>query len=225
MRFPSRYINSDILKVVVKDRQVMFGNNYQGGVARIINQFIKSKVSSPVRVWRPWILVEIGFLLAVIALFNLFPQLIGISRSPDAVAEPLPLVATGFITLIPWLNLWWGLALGLNLVILFFDIRQPVANWARVAVNLFGLLLLLQLVIGGPVISFNPAWTSLHSANEMTVARIEKELTPILTAAETVALSMAILALGYSSYQKIRGLLPVSMDSLAGRVNGSKPSS
>jgi hypothetical protein len=189
---------------LTKDRQILFKDKFMGSTVRFVRRMKYTFANGPVRVWRPWIFVEIGFLLAILALFNLFPQLIGISRSPDAVSEPLPLVAKGFVEHLAWLNLWWGLAIVVNLMILLFNLQGPLVRWARLALNLFGLFVLLRLVIGGPILSFNPAWADVQSANTVALTRIEKELAPILSLVESVALSMAILALGITSLQKIR---------------------
>ncbi|MGB3716540.1 MAG: hypothetical protein WA996_19140 [Candidatus Promineifilaceae bacterium] len=194
-----------------------------GSATRLASRTSKKTASSPVRVWRPWILVEIGFLLAVIALFNLFPQLIGIDRSPDAASEPMPFIAPGFIETMPWLNLWWGLALGLNLVILFLNFRQPLVRWARLGINIFGLFLLLRLVFAGPIIGLNPAWLSVQSADAATLGRVANELAPILSLTVTVAISVAIVALGYSSLAKLRYLSLSPIKNIRSDLDGVDP--
>jgi hypothetical protein len=185
----------------------MLSHRFTGSISRLASRTSIKTASSPVRIWRPWILAEIGFLLAVIALFNLFPQLIGIDRSPDVASEPLPFIASGFIQTMPWLNLWWGLALGMNLAALLLNIREPLIRWSRLVINILGLLILVRLVFAGPIISINPAWISTQSTDTVTIGRIVYELAPILTMAVTVAISVAIFALGYSSLLKLRLLI------------------
>lgn len=180
----------------------------------------RETTSSPVRVWKIWMLVEISFLLAVIALFNLFPQLIGIDRSPDAVAELLPFIAPGIIDTLPWLNLWWGLALGLNLAAIIFTIRSSRVKWARLAVNLIGLTMLLRLVVAGPIIALNPVWLSIQTADPSTVALVEKQLAPVLSMAITLSITIAILALSYSSFTRFRHLLNPHLRIITSKVDG-----
>jgi hypothetical protein len=189
----------------------MLGSRKSGSASRLASRMSKKTASSPVRIWRPWIFVEIGFLLAVIALFNLFPQLIGINRSPDAASQLMPFIAPGLIGALPWLNLWWGLALSLNLLLLFNRFRKPLVRWARLSVNIFGLFLLIKLVFAGPIIGFNPAWLSVHSADTASLGRVANELAPILSLTVTIAISVAIVALSYTSLAKLRdlGLSPI----------------
>lgn len=188
----------------------MLSNRKTGSPSRIAIRLSKIAAPRPVRVWRRWLVVEIGFLFAVITLFNLFPQLIGIDRSPDAVSQPMPLSAPGFIETLPWLNLWWGLALSLNIVILFFYVRPSLVKFARLAINLFGLILLLHLLITGPVIGFNPAWLSDQSANVETLANLEAVVAPVLSLLTAAAISIAVLALSYTSLLKLRHLFLLS---------------
>ncbi len=201
----------------------MLSSRKSGSASRLASRTSKKTASSPGRVWRPWILVEIGFLLAVIALFNLFPQLIGIDRSPDAASQPMPFIAPGFIETMPWLNLWWGLALSLNLLLLFINLRQPLVRWARLGVNLFGLFLLLRLVFAGPIIGFNPAWLSVHSADAASLGRVVNELAPILSLTVTIAISVAIVALSYTSLAKLRYLGLSSIKNIRSIFNSVDP--
>jgi hypothetical protein len=179
-----------------------------------------SSEPNSVRVWRSWIIVEIGFLLAVIALFNLFPQLIGISRSPDAVTANLPFTVPGIVESLPWLNLWWVLALTLNFVVVVFTIRTPKVKWARVAINLFGLVILVRLVLMGPLVGFNPEWVSIPNADPSMAANLENELAPVLSLVIAISLSIAIAALSFNSLMKIRFLLESPMRTLSGKLDG-----
>jgi hypothetical protein len=163
-------------------------------------------------------IVEIGFLLAVITLFNLFPQLIGINRTPDAVTDPLPFIAPGFIEALPWMNVWWGLALALNIFTALFLAPSPKLLWARIFMNLLGLFVLLRLFFVGPIVAFNPAWLSLQTTEPKLIALMEKELAPALSLAVTISITGAIAALGYSTLAKARtlllrlGLIPGKLD-------------
>jgi hypothetical protein len=207
-------------RIITMARRFLLENKNQGSVMRMSGRMSKQTTSSPVRVWKTWIIVEISFLLAVIALFNLFPQLIGIDRSPDAVTEPLPLIAPAFIDTLPWLNLWWGLAIGLNLAAFLFTFRSSKVKWARLAVNLVGLVMLLRLVFAGPIIAFNPVWLSIQTADPSTIALMEKQLAPVLSLAISLSLTVAILALSYSSFTKLRYLLDTRMRFITSKIEG-----
>ncbi len=213
-------IKAKIYRIIAKDRRFMLRNRNMGSSMRSTGRMSKKSTPNPVRVWRFSIIVEIGFLLDVIVLFNLFPQLIGINGSPDAVTEPLPFTAPGIIESLPWLNIWWGLALVLNIAVVAFTIRSAKVKWARLAINLFGLILLVRLVLTGPLLGFNSDWLLIQSADPLMLARVENELAPILSLAITFSISIAIVALSFSSLMKMRFLLESPMKTISSKLDG-----
>ena len=188
-------------------RRLVQSSENWGSLMRMSGRMSSQTVQSPVRVWKTWMIVEISFLLAVIALFNLFPQLIGIDRSPDAVADPLPLIAPGIIDSLPWLNIWWGLALALNIVVVAFVLKSSKVKWARLVINVIGLIMLLRLIFIGPLIAFNPEWLAVQAADPSTIAFMEKQLAPVLSVGISLSITAAILALSYSSINRFRMLI------------------
>ena len=199
-------------------RRLARSSENRGSLMRMSGRMNSQTAQSPVRIWKTWMIVEIGFLLAVIALFNLFPQLIGIDRSPDAVTDPLPLIAPGIIDSLPWLNIWWGLALALNVLVVVFMLRSPKVSWARLALNFAGLILLLRMIFIGPLIAFNPEWLALQAADPSTLALMEKELAPALSVGITLFITAAILALGLNMIAKLRVLLSPYMRPVRSRL-------
>ena len=182
--------------------------NAVGSASLIATREGRRTAPSPVRIWRSWIFVEIGFLLALIALFNLFPGLVGIDRTPDAAFTSMPLIAPRLSSSLPFFNIWWSLAITVNLFILFKDISPAKTQMARLAINLIGLGILTYLIVSGPIIEINPAWIASQAGDSTVAAEIEDEFLPLLAALMGAAISFAILVLILSSMAKIRRLVP-----------------
>jgi len=108
------------------------------------------------RVRRGWLIVEMGCLIALIVLFNGFPDKIGILISATDPHSFYPLLAPGFLSHVAWLNVWWGLALCLA-VIKFVHGRWTTAlRWAGLGLNILGVVVLGRLLLGGPIL-----WSAL----------------------------------------------------------------
>jgi len=101
-----------------------------------------------------------GALVGAIILFNFFPQQVGILVSADDPSSFVPLLAPEFRVHLPWLNLWWGLALAMNLVDLTvtgalrheLGTWQVTKRWIDVGLSFFCALILFRLLIGGPIV-------------------------------------------------------------------------
>ena len=64
----------------------------------------------------------------------------------------VPLLAPDFHTNMPWLNLWWGLALVLELAHLGLRRWQPLTRWADLGLDMLAGLILLQVMLQGPIL-------------------------------------------------------------------------
>jgi hypothetical protein len=105
-----------------------------------------------------WVVVEICFLIAVLVVFNAFPEWIGVYGSAVEPDTFVPLLAPEFQMHLPWLNIWWGSSL-LLAVGKLTNRRWTVAlRWADALVHLFGLYVLLRLVRGGPILDPSLGW-------------------------------------------------------------------
>jgi len=109
--------------------------------------------------------VEATFLAGLIALFNLFPQWVGIWMGMDGDSLEwrfLPLLAPQYPVYLPWLNLWWGAALSLDLALIGLGRWSLALRWADLAVRALGTAVLYRLLTGPPILGSNPEWTAAH---------------------------------------------------------------
>ena len=107
------------------------------------------------RIYKGWLAVEICGLMAVLILFNAFPQWVGILVSADNLSSFVPLITPEFQVYMPWLNLCWGLALGLAYVELFYGRWTLALRAADLGLCALGILVLCRFLFGGPIVGLN----------------------------------------------------------------------
>jgi hypothetical protein len=110
------------------------------------------------RVNRTALAVQICILMVMLIVFNVYPEKVGVYRTALDPASFTPLLAPGFYEAMPWLNAWWVLALGLALVLLFFEHWTGLLRVAELAMDLFGVLVLCRLLAGAPLLVPDLGW-------------------------------------------------------------------
>ncbi len=111
-------------------------------------------MNDPDRVHVVGTIIGMVLILSFMFLFNLFPDRIGIIRSPMDPAGFKPLLAPEFQEYMPWLNLCWGLTLTLCAVNLAFGRWNIYSRWAELGLNVLGAYILLRIVLGGPLLMY-----------------------------------------------------------------------
>jgi hypothetical protein len=99
--------------------------------------------------------------------FNFFPDKVGILVSFDDPSSFVPLLSPGFHRHLPWLNLWWTLALILNLAHLYYGRWRPLTRWADIGLNSIALIVLLRLILGGALVEPTRATSQLGSPQSL----------------------------------------------------------
>ena len=102
---------------------------------------------------------EICILIGVIVLFNAFPERVGFYSS---VVEPylfVPLLTPSWMPYVPWLNVWWGLALTLALAKLIYGRWTQALRWADLGVHLLSIVVIAGVLLGGGAVS---VWGRQH---------------------------------------------------------------
>ena len=94
---------------------------------------------------------EICILTGLIVLFNVFPEKVGFYSSAVQPYLFVPLLTPAWLPYVPWLNLWWGLALTLALVKLVYGRWTQALRWADLGVHLLGICVLASLILGGGI--------------------------------------------------------------------------
>ena len=104
--------------------------------------------SSGGRVNRLLTVVEICILIGVMILFNLFPEKVGFYSSAVEPYVFVPLLTPEWLAFVPWLNLWWGLALALALIKLAYGRWTEALRWADLGAHVLSIFLLASVVLG-----------------------------------------------------------------------------
>ena len=96
------------------------------------------------------------YMIAVLALaFNVFPGWVAIFVFHGTEGTVYPLLAPEFDRYLPLLNTWWLLAFVLNLAVLRQGRWTPPTRWADFGLELFNAVILLLIVTGPPVFTYD----------------------------------------------------------------------
>jgi hypothetical protein len=96
-------------------------------------------------------------IVALVVLFNFFPQWVGFWALSGGRWSGLPLLLPSFSMHLPLLNLWWAAAFVLDLVVLREGRWQRSTRWAELAVGVLGIVVLLVIILGPQVFLFDLA--------------------------------------------------------------------
>lgn len=99
-------------------------------------------------------LVEMTLILALMVLFNIFPDKIGLVRSLTDLSSLKPLLAPELQVHMPWLNVYWGLALGLCALNLALGAWNRFTSLAEIGIAVLGAYILVRMILGGPLILY-----------------------------------------------------------------------
>ncbi len=100
-------------------------------------------------------------IVALVILFNFFPQWVGFWSFSDGRWSGLPVLLPSFSVHLPLLNLWWAAAFVLNLVVLRHGRWRRSTRWAELAVGVLGIVVLLVIMLGPQVFLFDVAAKSV----------------------------------------------------------------
>jgi len=159
-------------------------------------------IKNPDRIDVGWTIASICGLAALLVVFNAFPERIGVIVSADEPSSFVPLLAPEFFEdLLLRLNVWWGLALALNVVNMYYDRWMWGTRLADYALTFFGMFILLK-VIFSPVLGVNPEWVQPGQPAVLVAER----LVPLLTWLVKGGLAAALIATLVSLGVKLRSL-------------------
>jgi hypothetical protein len=105
-------------------------------------------------------------LVILLLLFNYYPQRVGIWVNGLDADSYLPVLSPAFFDLtLPWLNLCWILALGLNIAHLSLGRWTLATRLADLALAFIALNLVVSMIFGPSIFAVNTSATSLDSAS------------------------------------------------------------
>lgn len=159
--------------------------------------------------------LEIIATVAALLVFNLFPQWVGIYWLQGGHWLSVPLLAPAFFQYLPWLNIWWGLQILLDLVILAQRRRQPSMLWLKMALDVVRPLIFFQLVLGPALIQFDAATLASLGAgafDAQKLAATNEALNTGLRVALGIATAVSGLDLALDVYRRlVRGRVQVAL--------------
>ena len=139
-----------------------------------IFQWTSSRVLPPPKAWDPALLkekpehdrdrispvnltFEIVFTMAALLIFNLYPQWVGLYWIQNGHWQSVTVLAPAFFQYLPWLDVWWGLQIVLDLIVLAQRRRPPLTHWLGLGLDLLRVLIFFQLVLGPAVVQLDAA--------------------------------------------------------------------
>lgn len=149
-------------------------------------------MGAPDRIHRAGLVVEICILAAIMILFNYFPEKIGYYVTATDSRTFVPLLAPAFQTHMPWLNAYWTLALLLAGAKLVHGRWTVTLRWADLGMRLLAIVVLWQLVQGGPIVGLQPGWVAPQDASGLL---FDERAVSALNAGIKAALGLAIFGM------------------------------
>jgi hypothetical protein len=93
-------------------------------------------------------IVDMMFIVAIAVVFNFFPQVVGVYNLPSGGLESFkPFLAAEFYIVLPWLNIWWGLAFTLDVARLVRHRETFGMRWLDCGLHAYGAVLLGWLAL------------------------------------------------------------------------------
>jgi hypothetical protein len=100
-------------------------------------------------------------IVALVVLFNFFPQWVGFWAFGGGRWNGLPVLLPEFSTHLPLMNIWWASAFVLNVVVLVHGRWRRSTRFAELALGVLGIVVLLAIVLGPQVFVFDSAAKSV----------------------------------------------------------------
>ena len=160
---------------------------------------------------------EICILIGVMVLFNAFPEKVGIYSSAVEPYLFVPLLTPAWLAYMPWLNIWWGLALTLALVKLVYGRWTQALRWADLGLHLLSILVLASVILGGAITGVDSAGTSTETAASTWV----QQNPDLLLVGFKSGLVLALVALTAGFFSKL-ARLGIIIPSLQWRIDWLK---
>ena len=147
---------------------------------------------------RIWLTIETGLLAAVIIIFNLLTLDLGPFGFITSASEPnsfVPLIAPGFEQLVPWFNLWWGLALVVNLINIYRQRWHPLTRLADFGSGIVGFCVLVATLVLRPALVLDPIWAAGQLSAGVSLEIIEYTLLPLINISLFIVIVVAAVSL------------------------------
>lgn len=133
-------------------------------------------------------------------ILNLYPDRVGIWRFADDATSFVPVLNAAFLeTWLPWFNLWWVLALSLNIVHLSLGRWTLATRILDIVVIVFGLNIILIMIFSPSVAAIS---TSLAAA-DIGWTQVMRDLAPLFDWIAPWILVVVAIAVGIDLIRKV----------------------
>ena len=132
---------------------------------------MKEPESDDVKPWEP--IAGIVFTAAALIIFNFYPQIIGFTYLSDGKWTVLPALSEAFFRWMPWINLAWGLEIGLQVMLIREGRWETSTRWFSIAIKI------VQIVIGYFLLS-GPSITAVSPETLMAAGIFDAETSQTL---------------------------------------------
>jgi hypothetical protein len=148
-------------------------------------------------------IAETVCLVLGLALFNLYPDYIGIYGFTDKGNFFVPFLSQAFFSYMPWINLLWGLQIGLNAWLLQQMRWHTGTRWLLITVKAGGAALAYVMLMGPSIINLTPEALITEMSFSADAAQT---LVTLIGQVVKVALVISIIA---GAVDAIKGLVKI----------------
>lgn len=159
------------------------------------------------RVKRGGTIFEFVLIILVVILFNFYPHKVGAYGILNGEPWYLPLLSPAFSSYLPWWNLYWLLALGLNFSLLRIGRWTPAIRWVELGLLIFSGVLVYWVITGPPILGLTPEYLALNNTTPNAIRLAEETLLPILTTVLRILLTLHLIGKSIHAAVKLFRLL------------------
>lgn len=152
--------------------------------------------------WEP--IAAIVMIAAAMALFNGYPELIGIHFLRDGAWVHVPVLTAAFFRWMPLINVIWALQLAMNVVLLRQGRWEALTKWSSIGFKIAGFVVAYLLLSGPPIVAvsaqtllgmgaFDPAAAATLSQQLPNLARLVLVIVLIAHGADLVKETIRLL--------------------------------
>jgi len=126
---------------------------------RVLKEIKKADLVSPGK-----LLFEICLLIGMLVWFNFFPQWVGAANHTQGSGWVfIPLLSASFSSVyLPWINLFWAVSMGLEVIILLRGSFTQLTRWFQVGLKTLALIILASFLTGPLAVGLNPEYAAFH---------------------------------------------------------------
>lgn len=148
---------------------------------------------------------EITFGVIGLAVFNFFPELLGIRFLQNGEWIFLPAFSQTFFIFLPWINLLWGAEIVLGLFLLIQGQWQTVTRWISMGIKVATIMLAGFMLAGPSLVGLNPQ--DMVALGVGFTLETATTLVTLFKQVITVTLTIIIVLEGFSIARRIYKLL------------------